>query len=341
MRRYWFVSFFLVALVAAACSGDSEDSAPPADPTEIATAQPTEVEEVPTEVAEPTAPQPAEVAEVAEVAETPTPEPAEAADPLSSDVAGGGEDGGAGGEPAEAADPLSSDHRDLADALHSAMLEVNESHAGFSNDGVRCLADGLAGVFSDDRLAELGLNGASVTEEFEGLGAFRLGEVYEISDGEASEMVDRALGCVDWRVFLAEAISAEDLSTEQANCIASEITEEGIRAVVMDALIEPAGEFFGVDGAEALEATRVCVDAREMFFETFVRGGLSEKSARCVVDGLPDDFIEMMFEGQESDLSDEEAIDLMGELLELQTRCLTPEELDLSGPPLKGGALGW
>lgn len=232
-----------------------------------------------------------------------------------------------------APDLLSAGQSDLADALYSAMLEVNKNHFGFSNDGIRCLADGLAGVFSDDRLAELGLNGASVTEEFEGLGAFGLGDVYEISDDEASEMVDRALGCVDWRGYLAEAMTAADdgFPAGLASCLASEISDQGIRAVVSDALVARAEVDFGITDAEGLEALQACGGAREMFFEALVLEGLSEGSARCVADGLSDEVVDMMLGGEESDLEDDEVGEMFGELLALQNRCLTPEEAELMG----------
>lgn len=291
MRRYRFVPILLVALIAAACSSDSNGSAPTAEVTQPAIAQPTEAASAPP----------------AEIPETPAP------------------------EPTEAADLLSAGQRDLADALYSAMLEVSMNHFGFSNDGIRCLADGLAGVFSDDRLVELGMNGASVTEEFEGLGAFGLGDVYEISDDEASEMVDRALGCVDWRVYLTEAVSAEGVPSEQASCIASEISDEGIRATVTDALVARADVDFGISEAMAQEAFQACVDVREMLFQTFVQEGLSEESARCVTDGLSDEIVDMMLGGEEPELEDDEVGEMFGELLALQNRCLTPEEAELMG----------
>ena len=208
-------------------------------------------------------------------------------------------------------------------------MEDDERPSGIAEDQVRCLADGLAGVFADERLIELGLDGRSFTGANEAEWNLGLFDGFGISESEYSELVDKALACADWRAILAQQIAGEGLPLDEANCIASEISDEGIRTQVMIGLIsEYEDELEG--GEEVFRAIRACVDIRESLYRTYVQEGFSEESARCIADGLPDEVIEMMTEMQ--DLEDEDAgLELMSELMALQNRCLTPEEIESMG----------
>ena len=233
-------------------------------------------------------------------------------------------------EPTEVAVPLSVQQSELADAIFVAMLEDDERPSVVGEDQVRCLADGLASGFSEERLDELGLDGPSVIAVYEERGNLALFDVYGITEAEASDLVDGALECVDWRAVLVEEITGEGISPDQAGCIASELSNEALRAVVMSALItEPEGDF-GLSEVEALRAFQACVDVREMLYETYVLEGLSEESARCVADGLSDEVVDMMLAGQEPE-DEEDALEMIGELLALQNQCLTPEEIEFMG----------
>ena len=291
MRILKLVVFLtLFCLIASACSSDSEDSAPTPMPAEAVAEQPAQ-----TPTAQPTEP-----------AQTPAPELTETED----------------GSPTA--------QQELADAIFTAMIEDDERPSVVSEGQLRCLADDLAGVFSDERLSELGLDGPSITTVYEDRGNVALFGEFGISEAEASEMVDRALECLDWRGVVAEEVASEGLPPDQANCIASEISGEGVRAVVMNALILESEEDLGLGEEEVLAALQACVNVRDMLFQTFVQEGLSEQSARCVADGLPDELVEMMLEGP--DLEDEEApLEFIGELMALQNRCLTPEEIESMG----------
>ena len=279
----------LTCLVAAACSSDSEDSAPPPVTAEAVDEQPAQ-----TPTSQPT-----------ELAQTPAPEPTET------------EDG------------PSTAQQEVADALFTAMKEDDERPGSVGEDQIRCLADGVAGTFSDERLGELGLTGASLAARYE-MSNSALFEEFDITDDEASEVVDSALVCLDWRLVLAEEIAGEGLPEEQASCIASEISDEGIRATVESALIYESEDDFGFAESEALEALQTCVDVRSLLFQTLVEEGLSEQSARCVADGLPEELIEMMLEGPDPE-DEEAALEFIGELMALQNRCLTPEEMESMG----------
>ena len=291
MRILKLVVFLtLFCLIAAACSSDSEDSAPTPMTAEAVAEQPAQ-----TPTSQPTEP-----------AQTPAP------------------------EPTETAEGPSTAQQEVADAIFTAMIEDDERPSVVSEGQVRCLADGLSGVFSEERLSELGLDGPSITSVYEDRGNVALFSDFGISEAEASELVDRALECLDWRSVVAEEVASEGLPPDQANCIASEISGEGIRAVVMNALILESEGDLGLREEEVLAALQTCVDVRDMLFQTFVQEGLSEQSARCVAEGLPEELVEMILEGPE--IEDEEAaLEMMGQLLALQNRCLTPEEIESMG----------
>jgi cyclophilin family peptidyl-prolyl cis-trans isomerase len=245
---------------------------------------------------------------------------------------------------AEDMEGLTASQRELSDAIFSVMLEDPERPALVGEDEIRCLGDNLAGIFSDERLEELGLDGPSIAAVYDYSDPL-FGE-FAISDSEASELVDRTLECADWRAVLAEEITTDGPSPDQARCIVSEISDEGIRAQVMMGVIAEDGDDLGAIGEEIASAIRACIDVRESLYETYVLGGISEESARCIADGLPDEVIEMMAGGQEPE-DEEAAAELFGELIQLQTRCLTPEELEMMGGsgfqpagPIPEGSIG-
>ena len=229
--------------------------------------------------------------------------------------------------PTDIAEELSPEQQELADALFGVILEDEERPSTMAEDQVLCLVHGLAGVFSGERLDELGLSGPSITAAYESANAL-FGE-FAVSDGEMSELVDRALECMDWRGVLAEEIALDGLPSEQARCIATEVSSDVIRAFVSKTLIAGWGEDLQLGGEELMGATQACFDFREMLYETYVDEGLSADSARCVANGLSEELLEMMM-GSGPD--DEEAVlEMMGELIALQNRCLTPEELESMG----------
>ena len=284
------LTVLLVCLIAAACSGDSEDSGLTPTTAEAVAEQPAQ-----TPTSQPT-----------ETAQTPTPEQT------------GTEEG------------PSTAQQELADAIFTAMIEDDELPAAITEDQIHCLGDRVAGVFSDERIAEMGVNGAQLIEAYVDRGSFALGDDYGITDDEASEVVDRVLDCLDWRLVLAESIAAEGLPAEQASCFVSEISDEGLRATIESGFITETEDDFGLVEEEVLGAFQSCVDIRELLYQQFVQEGLSEQSARCVADGMPEGLVEMMLGGPELE-DDEAALEFIGELMALQNRCLTPEEMESMG----------
>ncbi len=233
-------------------------------------------------------------------------------------------------EPTEAEDGLSSAQQEIADAIFTAMMNDEGRPVSVTEVQVRCLGDNVAGVFSDERIAELGLNGDQLAWAYVERSTFALGDDYDITDVEASEVVDQAFDCLDWRLALAEIIASEGVPADQASCFVSEISDEGLRATIESGFISESEDDLGIAESEALEAMQACINVREMLYQTILEEGLSEQSARCVADGLPEEMVEMMLEGPILE-DEEEALKMAGELMALQNRCLTPEEIESMG----------
>lgn len=260
------------------------------------------------------APQMAATVEPTEVVETPTAQPTEAVDTATA-------------QPTEVVG-LSAQQQDLADAMYLVMLNDEELPISFAEDQVRCLTDGVAGALSDDRLTELGVSAASINAIYGDRGLSPIGDAFEITDAEAFEMVNRVLGCLNWRAFIADVLIAEGALPDQAACIASELTIQGIRDVAMDAMVVDSGEAFG-QAEEVLTAFRTCSDVREMLFNMLVfEEGLSTESARCVADGMSDEGLDAML--LEPELEEDEVARLFAELRQLQLECLPPGEIESS-----------
>lgn len=261
------------------------------------------------------APPMAATVEPTEVVETPTTQPTEAVDTATA-------------QPTENVG-LSARQQDLADAMYLVMLNDEELPISFAEDQVRCLTDGVAGALSDDRLTELGVNAASINAIYEDRGLSPIGDAFEITDAEAFEMVNRVLGCLNWRAFIADVLIAEGALPDQAACIASELTIQGIRDVAMDAMVVDSGEAFGKAEEEVLAAFQTCSDVREMLFNMLVfEEGLSTESARCVADGMSEEGLAAML--FEPELEEDEVARLFAELRQLQLECLPPGEIESS-----------
>ena len=192
------------------------------------------------------------------------------------------------------------------------------------------MSDGLAGVFSDDRLVELGLDAVSVGAMYEDGGSFGLGDAYGITGAEAAGVVDRAVGCVDWRGVVAEGLVSEGALAESAGCVVSGFSDSGVRAVAAQALLAGSEAGRGLAEGEMLEALWGCVDVRGVFVDALVEGGgLSEASARCVADVFPAEAFDLGF-GAGSDEGAPSPL-LLVDSVDLRAGCVTSEELELMG----------
>lgn len=221
MRRSWFILAFLAAIAATACSSESEGSAPSVSATQTSAVQP------------------------AETVEAPTSSPTDATGP---DIVGQTEGDG----------PLAPNRQELADTFAELVLEDELVTSYMTRQEINCLAEGAFAVFTDERLGELGLNPGSFAEAYQQPGLFVFGDWFDISDREAFDLENLALGCVDWRNFVVNVLVVEGEPIDRARCIASQISVEGLRDVVRDAIVVDTGEGFGKAQDEVASALVAC-----------------------------------------------------------------------------------
>lgn len=221
MRRRWFILIVLAVLMATACSSESDGSAPSVAATGPPVVQPTEVVEAPSS--------------------------------SSADAAGpdGDEQAEDGGSPA-------SDGQGLADTFAELVLADELVTTFMTRTEIICLAEGAFAVFSDERLSEIGLNPDSFADAYRQPGLFVFGDWFDISDREAFDLENLALGCVDWRNFVVQVLVAEGEPMDRATCIASQISVDGLRDVVRDAMVVDTGEGFGDAQDEVASALTAC-----------------------------------------------------------------------------------
>ena len=227
----------LVCLFAAACSSDNDDSAPTSLTVEAAATSLT-----------------------GDTAETPSEEPAEGADPESSPTS---EPAIQASESVDGAVPRSSPGStpitaELIDTFARLALADEFAVKYLTAEEITCMAEQSFGLFSEQRLVELGITSDSITEAYERPGLFVIGDVFDITEQEAFELENRAMGCLDWRSLVIDALVLEGIAPEQAECITSEISVEVLRAVVSDSFVIDSGEGFGAAQGEVLKAFAAC-----------------------------------------------------------------------------------
>ena len=221
MRRGWLIPIVLAALITAACSSDSEDSAPSVPAIQAPAVQPTEAVEAPS---------------------------SSSTDAASPDIAEQVEDG----------DPPAPVRQELTDTFSELVMADELVTTFMTQQEIDCLAEGAFAVFTDERLRELGLNPDSFAEAYRQPGLFVFGDWFDISDREAFDLENLALGCVDWRNFVVQVLVAEGEPIDRAQCIASQISVDGLRDVVRDAMVVDTGEGFGAAQDEVASALTAC-----------------------------------------------------------------------------------
>ena len=221
MRRGWFFPIVLATLIAMACSSENEGSAPSVPATQAPAVQPTEADE--------------------------------ASNSSSADT--GGHDIG---EQPEDGDPPAPNRQELTDTFAELVLGDELVTTFMTRQEIICLAEGAFGVFNDERFGELGLHPDSFAEAYRQPGLFVFGDWFDISDREAFDLENLALGCVDWRNFVVQVLVSEGEPIDRARCIASQISVDGLRDVVRDAMVVDTGEGFGEAQEEVAAALTVC-----------------------------------------------------------------------------------
>ncbi|WP_419929331.1 hypothetical protein [Candidatus Poriferisocius sp.] len=155
-------------------------------------------------------------------------------------------------------DPPASNRQELSATFAELVLADALVTTFMTRPEIICLAEGAFAVFTDDRLDEIGLNPESFAGAYRQPGLFVFGDWFDISDREAFDLENLALGCVDWRNFVVQVLVAEGEPMDRAQCIASQISVDGLRDVVRDAMVVDTGEGFGEAQDEVASALTAC-----------------------------------------------------------------------------------
>ena len=106
---------------------------------------------------------------------------------------------------------LTAEEQAVADAIFAEMVAENEDEDEVDPDDMRCFADGMVGGLGVARLGELGISASDVGDPES---AFRA-----MSEGELDDMADVAERCIDFRTGFIDAMVADGISRESAECL--------------------------------------------------------------------------------------------------------------------------
>ena len=112
----------------------------------------------------------------------------------------------------------------LVDALSSEILSDGD---GFTTDQAEadCVAEGTYDAIGADRLAEVGITVDSPDPS-----------AADLTEAEIDELVDAVFGCVDMKASFAASIAGDDLSEDDATCIADELGDDGLKELTKQGL---------------------------------------------------------------------------------------------------------
>jgi hypothetical protein len=153
----------------------------------------------------------------------------------------------------------------------------------------------------------------------------------------------------DTEQALADAIALQLLddddglaSVEEAQCYGEGVVSEmgverlievGLDEAAVESGTSPADVELSPEEVDALLEPMIdCIDFTGVFVDGLTSGsdGVSEDSADCIADGISDDTIRSAAEagitGEEFDPASNQQ--MMGEIIDLMTECLTPEEFE-------------
>jgi hypothetical protein len=106
---------------------------------------------------------------------------------------------------------LTAEEQAVADAILAEMIAENEDEDEVDPEDMRCFADGVVDGLGVSRLGELGISAADVGDPE---AAFRA-----MTAGELDDMADVAMRCIDFRTGFTDAMVADGISRESAECL--------------------------------------------------------------------------------------------------------------------------
>lgn len=155
----------------------------------------------------------------------------------------------------------------------------------------------------------------------------------KLSADNQDTMLNMLVTCVDIETLFADSMAADgELTQEQANCLAADLTERGLFGQIMRPLVG-GGEVGDLSDQDAdvqeaiLEATLACLDLVERMAEEFAADGtVSEESARCLAETMDEQgLLDVIFD-QGSEPTPDEDRDNQAAFIEIARGCLTTEE---------------
>jgi hypothetical protein len=221
----------------------------------------------------------------------------------------------------EATTPLTED--EFADALVAAILADESLENPLQDpDDAQCAVDGLMDTFGMDRLIELGITPDA--EDLLDLTTTGAG----MTEDEQEAFLDIYFSCVDAVAAMGDALTAGGIPAADAQCLATTLGEDFVRAIVG---AELAGEAFDplADPAAAAGFETVvtsCISDPGVFMgDVMAAAGLPQETADCIAAGLTEEmaqdllpaFLASALSGAEFDVA------AYPELLTLVTTCMT------------------
>jgi hypothetical protein len=223
------------------------------------------------------------------------------------DGALGGDTGG-GGE-------LSAEEQEQADRVAAALLADEDDYGEVTQEEADCV--GRAAV--------------------QGLGVERTTELdWEADDpafvpDDAPVVADAIVSCIDIAPVFASSFAADgELTSEQGECVANDLSDDELRDILEFTIANPDSSPTAEIAGPLADTLVECMDFGALIVEQFTAGGISEESAQCVADAVPQDVIrDMALAGMIDEDSSEVEAEFEQAMQDAADECLTPEEREL------------
>ncbi len=113
----------------------------------------------------------------------------------------------------------------LVDALTNDILSDSDPFTSDA-DEARCVGEGTYDALGADRLAELGITVNSPNPDDA-----------DLNRDDATGVIDAIFDCVDMKAGFATSIEGDGVTSEQANCVADEFGNDGLKELFIDSLV--------------------------------------------------------------------------------------------------------
>ena len=213
---------------------------------------------------------------------------------------------------------LSAEEQEQADRVAASILADNSPDFGeVTPEQAECVGVGIVRGLGAERTAEIEWE----EDDFDGV-------FYE---ADAPIVVDAVVTCVDMGRFFAASFSQTgEVSEEEAQCIADDVSDDEMKALLEHSFVKPDASPSTEIAVQLVDAVVECLDIGAIVVEEFAGGGISEESAQCVADAIPRDLLrDVMLAGMTGGDAPDAQAEFSRAVLGAATDCLTDEELEL------------